>query len=432
MGSLRRISAILLATALGEACEGTANLNPDAGDGAEVARGFVGDTLPSFDPIDAPDPHSDASTDEEEVGPSQDPDASALPSDTGIDAPASIIDAPPPVIDAASAADSAAQDSCDSGPDLRDSATRDTASEPARRDSSPDQRAEASADTPANLVIPEVNGTVYSFRFGDTVFAVDASQGARIVTFALGGRNVLTAAQDGSDLNWGSTFWPSPQSDWSWPPPSEIDPNPYTASVAGATLTLTSATASALGLSITKKFTVDSVAGVVTIEYRISNRGTRTRSVAPWEITRVAAGGLTFFPMGQGSPSKGTQPLLPLEISQGVAWLTYDPQVITSDSKAFADGSEGWIAHATNGLLFVKNFNEIGPTQAAPGEAEIELFANPTKLYIELEEQGALAKVSAGASLTWTTRWFLREIPAISVEPGSADLLDTVRTLVRD
>jgi hypothetical protein len=36
----------------------------------------------------------------------------------------------------------------------------------------------------ANSVMPAASGSVYSFQFGDTLFAVDANQGGRIVTFA--------------------------------------------------------------------------------------------------------------------------------------------------------------------------------------------------------------------------------------------------------
>lgn len=200
----------------------------------------------------------------------------------------------------------------------------------------------------------------------------------------------------------------------------------------GATLVLKGATASGLGLSVSKRFTVDGVAGVVSIEYSIDNRATRSRSVAPWEISRVAAGGLTFFPMGEGAPSKGSQPLLPVELSGGgVAWLAYDASVVTGEAKVFADGSEGWLAHARDGLLFVKAFGDIPPTQAAPSEAEIELYSDPTHSYIEVENQGALTRLAAGASLTWTVRWFLRELDAsVPVEMGGAALLSTVRALV--
>jgi hypothetical protein len=374
-----------------------------------------------------------------DTAPATDTGADSAPArtDTSIlDAPA--LDTPMLVPDAwVSESDAPANDDAltdaDDGErgDARDAFSRDSLSERARLDSAPDGLVDSN-NTPANLVVPEVSGTVYSFRFADTVFAVDAAKGARIITFSLGGRNLLTAAKNASDVNWGSTLWPSPQSDWSWPPPAEIDSGTYTPSLAGATLTLSSATANALGMSVTKKFTVDSLAGVVNIEYRISNRGTQSRSVAPWEVSRVAAGGLTFFPLGEGVPSKGSPALLPLALSGGVAWLAYDASKVTEAQKALADGSEGWLAHATDHLLFVKAFSDITPAQAAPGEAEIELYADPTRTYIELEEQGALTRLAPGASLTWTVRWFLRELDAsVPIEVGSADLLSTVRALVQ-
>ncbi len=218
---------------------------------------------------------------------------------------------------------------------------------------------------------PTVSGTVYTFTFDKTVFAVDAAKAGRIVTFSLAGKNILTAAKNSQDNNWGSTFWPSPQSAWNWPPPAELDPNPYAASLCGAALSMTSQTSAALGLAVTKQFSVDAAAGVVTIEYGLVNRGTQARSVAPWEITRVAAGGLTFFPMGDGSPTKGTQDLLNLQITDGVAWFAYNAASITNEQKVFADGSEGWIAHVDGNLLLVKAFSDTPAAQAAPGEAEI-------------------------------------------------------------
>lgn len=382
-------------------------------------------------------PARDGGSEAVDVGPSVDrsQDGALSPPDRpASDAPMAEFDTLAPDLDAGDAAeaDAAADPRDGRGQDARDSTLGDGArSERLRRDSSPDRLADSGGDTPANLVVPTVSGTVYSFRFGDTIFAVDAAQGARIVTFSLGGRNVLTAPRNAGDNNWGSTFWPSPQSDWSWPPPAEIDSGPYGASLAGATLILASATASALGLSVSKRFTVDGVAGVVSIEYSIDNRATRSRSVAPWEISRVAAGGLTFFPMGEGAPSKGSQPLLPLELVGGVAWLAYDASVVTGEAKVFADGSEGWLAHARDGLLFVKAFGDIAPSQAASSETEIELYSDPTHSYIEVENQGALVRLAAGASLTWTVRWFLRELDAsVPVESGGAALLGTVRALV--
>ena len=299
-------------------------------------------------------------------------------------------------------------------------------------DSAADTATDMRIDVPAvEGLAPTVSGSVYTYTFGDTIFAVDAAKGGRIVTFSLGGRNILTAAKNSGDNNWGSTLWPSPQSDWNWPPPAEIDPEPYTASLAGNILTLSSATASSLQLSATKKIFVDGAAGVVTIEYGLANRGTKARSVAPWEITRVAAAGLTFFPMGDGSPAKGSQDLLTLTLSGGVAWFAYDATKIPNDQKVFADGHEGWIAHVNGDVLLVKAFTDIPAAQAAPSEAEIELYTDAAHTYIEVENQGAYTRLAPGAGLSWTVRWYLRTLDSsVSVQVGSAGLLSTVRALV--
>jgi len=282
-----------------------------------------------------------------------------------------------------------------------------------------------------NSVVPVASGSVFSFQFGDTLFAVDANRGGRIVTFAVAGHNVLTGpAVDAA--NFGSTFWSSPQSDWGWPPPPEIDSAPYAASLDGAVLSLSGATAAGLGLVVEKKFFADSQAGAITVAYTIANRGSQARQAAPWEITRVAAGGLTFFPMGEGGPRKGPQDLLTTTIVNGVAWFAYDAAAITADQKLFADGQEGWIAHVDGDLLLVKSFADTRPAQAAPGEAEIEIYANAGHTYVEVENQGAYVNLAPGAATSWTVRWILRklDVAATPASTGSAPLVDLVRNLV--
>jgi len=281
----------------------------------------------------------------------------------------------------------------------------------------------------SNEVTPTVSGTVYTFIVGDRVFAVDAAQGGRIVTASLGGKNMVTLASSQNN-NWGSTFWPSPQSVWNWPPPAELDPGAYAASICGTKVAMASETSAALGIKVTKQFSVDATTGVVTIVYGMVNRGSQARSLAPWEITRVAAGGLTFFPMGEGSPKKGTQDLLTLQMAGGAAWFAYDAASIPQEQKVFADGAEGWIAHVEDNVLLVKSFGDTTPSQAAPGESEIELYADGAHTYVEVENQGAYASIAPGATATWTVRWYLRKLDAtVSVQAGSADLLAMIRSL---
>jgi hypothetical protein len=309
---------------------------------------------------------------------------------------------------------------------------------PAITDAGADSAGEGDAalDAPPWGTSPTVHGTVYTFRVGQAVFSVDAAKGGRIVEFSLVGRNLLTAepeSADAGDVNWGSTFWPSPQSDWNWPPPVEIDAEPYAVTVTDGLLILQSAPSATLGFSVTKTFSVDEAAGAMQIDYAFTNEGRTAKSVAPWEISRVAGGGLTFFPKGTGTPRAGSVALLDLRIAGGVAWLDYDATTATANSaqKVYADGAEGWLAHATGDLLFVKSFTDVTTTQAAPGEAEIELYTDAPHTYLELENQGVYARVRPGATATWRVRWFLRRLdPTVPVEVGSAELLAVVRALV--
>jgi hypothetical protein len=101
--------------------------------------------------------------------------------------------------------------------------------------------------------------------------------------------------------------------------------------------------------------------------------------------------------------------------------LWYQSAPVHHDSKAFADGS-GWLAQATpDRFLFLASFPDIQPTDAAPGEAEIEFFTNSS--YVELEAQGAYTTLAPGQALTWTVRWKLRRLPSsASLTVGDAQL----------
>ena len=60
-----------------------------------------------------------------------------------------------------------------------------------------------------------------------------------------------------------------------------------------------------------------------------------------------------------------------------------------------ADGVGGFVAHAASGLLFLKSFADVPPELQAPGEGEIEIYAN--NRYVEIEVQGPYAVIDAGA-----------------------------------
>merc|ERR1719491_1409676 len=231
----------------------------------------------------------------------------------------------------------------------------------------------------------------------------------------------------------GSVFWPAPQSAWGWPPPVEIDPTPsgnyqyqYSLDVdqASKSFTLTSGVSNALSLQMSKRISMDPDSGAVVLDFAMRNTGWQARSWAPWEITRVAANGLTFYATGSLPPTSGTWPALPVTNAGGITW--FQQRSSSSQAKLFADTSEGWLAHTDGFLVMVKCFEKIPTYAAAPGEQQIEIYDRGS--YVEVEAQGAYQSIPAGGQLNWLHYWHLREMPAGAVmQPGNAQLVALAR-----
>jgi len=280
------------------------------------------------------------------------------------------------------------------------------------------------------------DGGKYSLSLGSTYLELDPGNGARMTALRVGGSsgpNLLADADvTGQADNWGSTFWPSPQN-WAWPPTDDgsinaINTLPYAAVSEGLTLTLTSQlNAAPPTVSVVKKFSADLAKEAIVIDYTMTNGGPAPVTVAPWEITRVAAGGITFYAeASEPVVHEPTMVLPPTTLADGVRWYQHDPSVV-DPTKFFADG-KGWIAHAAGELLLIKSFADLAPDQSPTGEAEIEIFAAPK--YVEVENQGAVQTLAPGDALHWTVRWYARKLAAPAVV-GSADLVAYVQNQIK-
>jgi len=283
---------------------------------------------------------------------------------------------------------------------------------------------------PALPVAPVEKNGRFVFASGDVVLEIDPQAGGRVTVFALAGQNLLTGPEIDPN-NYGSTFWTSPQSDWGWPPVAEIDHLPYAALVENGALVLTGNASQRLGIAVTKIFTFDPGSRSAAIEYIVHNRGSAPRLLAPWEVTRVPPNGLTFFPTGQAEYKYAAVPLR-TQHAAGMTWFHYDAGAIAADSKFFADGSRGLLFHVAGGVIFVKRFPDLPDGSHAPGEGEIEIYANAAHTYVEIENQGAYRALAAGESMSYRVEWFLRKLPAgVEARVGNHALIEFVESLVR-
>jgi hypothetical protein len=113
---------------------------------------------------------------------------------------------------------------------------------------------------------------------------------------------------------------------------------------------------------------------------------------------------------------------MPTETAHGQTWCA--PAKTTGEGKVFADGSGGYLAYAVGEYILIKRFMDTPASQAAPAEAEIELYVNADHSYVEVENQGAYASIEPGATRTWRVTWYARRLPpGVSASAPHADLV---------
>ena len=263
----------------------------------------------------------------------------------------------------------------------------------------------------------------YSVSVDDVTLIVDAAHGGKILSYKLGDEEVLN--QGRFPNSFGSTFWTSPQSEWSWPPVAEYDTKPFKAEIQDGDLVLTGDKSERFGYRVRKRISANPESGAIQITYTILNESGETRRVAPWEISRVPNGGVLFFQATEVQPANNMAGL-PFTFEQGAAWYVMDEA--RENRKINADGS-GWLAFSNGKLLFIKMFQDLKAGEAAPAEAEIQIYVNPGKTFVEVEEQGPYTTLQPGESVDWTVCWYL--VPFTGEPVPSEALFQLAKNLTR-
>ena len=276
--------------------------------------------------------------------------------------------------------------------------------------------------------VQKLDDEKYVLSVQDLSMTVDAGHGGKILSFKLGEQEVLAQnpaaapqpAQPGEGQprrrffnpnSYGSTFWTSPQAEWNWPPVPEYDNLPYTAEIKDGPVKVAEVTLPALflqgqvskyGYRVCKAFTVDPSDLAFVITYSIVNESGETRKIAPWQISRVPNGGFLEF----DAKPEGVTPadLMKVTFAEGLATLEVD--VADQNRKINVDG-KGWLNFRDKGLVLTQRFPDIAQDAAAPGEAEIQVYIDARKSFVEIEAQGPYTELKPGEKLDWTVRWYL-------------------------
>lgn len=275
---------------------------------------------------------------------------------------------------------------------------------------------------------------LFSILAGALRVTIDSELAGRVLGLSFAHRE-LFVGPDVNAANFGSTYWTSPQSAWGWPPLAAIDQAPFDV-VSESPLTLRGPEAIVDGrkVRLTKVFKPVAGQSALDVEYRLENLDSRSMNVAGWEISRVEPRGLTFYPTGQVEltpvPPHGT---LALHREHGWSFFDHASFELGRSAKVHADGELGVLAHVTAAnargerVLFLKLFEDTSPASHAPGEGEVEIFANEDGAYVEVEVQGAHEEIPPGQEQVFHVRWLLAAVPSdVVVEPGSRSLIEFV------
>lgn len=277
------------------------------------------------------------------------------------------------------------------------------------------------------IKMPDGNYTLVSLNAN---MEVDPNVGARIVSLKFGGFEFLTGPEIMKG-GYGSTFWPSPQSRWTWPPPVVLDSQPYSATSTGDTVRLVSGKDELTGLQVEKEF-FPGKGGRFSLLYTMTNTTDSVIKAAPWEITRVHTGGLLFFPIGDNPLGKKYFDPAPVSVVDGIAWYEVGKSRPSNNLLTTADGTEGWAAYAIGGKLFVKKFPRVAREDIAPGEGSVLFYVSKEADYIEFEIQGKYGSLKPGERSTWHVEWIVANIPAnIKAVPRDSSLVDFAREIIK-
>ncbi|SHF37979.1 protein of unknown function [Microbulbifer donghaiensis] len=262
-----------------------------------------------------------------------------------------------------------------------------------------------------------------SLRSGDLRVTVDPRTGGRITGLQLGGHQILTGPEVHAD-NFGSTFWLSPQSLWSWPPVAAHDSAPYTL-LQQSQHSVQLQSASGAGARVVKGVRALGD-NLLQLDYRIVTE-TAFAELAAWEITRVARSGLAFAPVSRSTVETVRGEMDFVLDEHDILWLPMNTGEPLTEGKVIANGSAGWLAYADGGYLYLKIYPRIRPQQMASGEGDIELYLSDKSPYLELEIQSAAQALQAGEQLNWRTHWLMAKIPStVPVAAKSAALVEFV------
>lgn len=311
-------------------------------------------------------------------------------------------------------------------------------------------------------------GKVYIARNNIVTLAVVPDLGGRVMQYDLGEHaaiyvndNVIgSLPADGNVLVGGFRMLPSPQADFGWPSPPEVDLKPYSCTVVtnnadSAVVYLESQVVDDpatkyqkhQGLKFKRRITLYKASTRVKVEMTMLNTGSTSMKHGIWDITQtncsnngnadpeniwvyfkknpsssMTDGFIEYPDQADGSGEEKAQ-WKPDAAEGGVMGVQFLQKV----GKIGADCNAGWICHVDrlDGYAYVKTFTyEDGKTYPDGGASvQVYTYSNTTTPTVEVEVLGPIETLAQNDSVKMVENWFMARSHGPVLDVNDAGLI---------
>lgn len=282
--------------------------------------------------------------------------------------------------------------------------------------------------------------TVYTLKNNVVTLAIVPKLGGRVMQYDIGTNpfifiyNSQQMPTTGNDLVGGFRVLPSPQSDFTWPSPPNLDFNPYTCTVRAndidsSVISLESLVENSTdtkyqkhkGLQFKRLITLYKASSRVKVEMTMLNKGTQSMTHGIWDITQTACANSTncwvYFKRnptstlggGKGyvhyaSAPGGVSQWFPNAAEGNVMGVQFQKVV----GKIGADCKAGWICFndRATGYAYAKTFTYQDGKNYPDSGASVQVYTYADYNLVEVEVLGPLVTLAPGDSTKMVENWY--------------------------
>jgi hypothetical protein len=307
------------------------------------------------------------------------------------------------------------------------------------------QNAVASGNGPNTVTVTNYKGWANALILNNgSVEAVIVPAAGRVLQFRFAGdtngpfwenRNlfgtIATAASWSNEGSFGGDkAWPSPQSDWNWPPPSGFDGSPNVSSISNGTVTLTTPVDSAYSIVTTRSIDLafnQPVMRIRTIFKRTATAFVAGRRLGIWVITQAQDPVRVYVPLR--SPSIFADGLhhfdneLPGQFRNSDNLVSFNRDTVHSRKVGFDADSVVWVGPRLSLRIDAPRVAGLPGDSYPDGGCNIEVYTNPNAPYVELECLGPLSSLPIGRQMEFVTTYTLFRRTETDVDAEAAKIL---------